>query len=195
MNEVDNFLEHHGVKGMKWGVRKNRAPATLTTASNVSRQTKKAVADYNRMDDRQFKKTYSVSKTRYAKRVQKYVDPYMNSPLAKIGKFVQAEAGKNAQRYTKKALAKGGNTKVSSIKTKNKLTVSKNVSRQTKKAVADYNNMGNKEFRNKYSVSKDRYAKRVQKYGDPYTNSPLAKIGKFVEAEAARNAQRYTKKR
>ena len=102
MNEVDIFLAHHGVKGMKWGVRKNRAPATLKTASNVSRQTKKVVADYNRMDDRQFKKTYNVSKTRYAKRVQKYVDPYMNSPMAKIGKFMEAEAARNAQRYTKK---------------------------------------------------------------------------------------------
>ena len=196
MNEVDDFLAHYGVKGMKWGVRKNRAPATLTTASNVSRQTKKAVADYNRMDDRQFKKTYSVSKTRYAKRVQKYVDPYMNSPLAKLGKFMEAEAGRNAQRYTKSTLAKNGSTKVSSLKKpEDKLTTASNVSSQTKKAVADYNRMNDQQFKNKYSVSKKQYAKRVQKYGDPYTNSPLAKIGKFVEAEAARNAQRYIKKR
>lgn len=115
MNEVDNFLAHYGVRGMKWGIRRNRAPATLTTASNVSRQTKKAVADYNRMGDRQFKKTYRVSKTRYAKRVQKYVDPYMNSPLAKVGRFIESEAARNAQRYTKSTLTKNGSVKVSEL--------------------------------------------------------------------------------
>ena len=36
--------------------------------------------------------------------------------------------------------------------------------------------------------------KRVDRYGDPYMNAPLAKIGKFLEKQAQNNANRYMKK-
>ena len=50
----------------------------------------------------------------------------------------------------------------------------------TKKVKDDWKNLSDKEFKAKYKVSKDTYAKRVVKYGDPYMNSPLAKIGKSL---------------
>ena len=37
--------------------------------------------------------------------------------------------------------------------------------------------------------------KRVDRYGDPYMNAPLAKIGKFLEKQAKNNVNRYMKKR
>lgn len=39
-NEIEDFLEHHGVKGQKWGIR--------NTARSVSRKTKKAAAFVSR---------------------------------------------------------------------------------------------------------------------------------------------------
>ena len=42
----------------------------------------------------------------------------------------------------------------------------------TKRVKDDYNRMSDAEFRQKYHVSKNKYAKRVKKYGDPYANSP-----------------------
>ena len=36
--------------------------------------------------------------------------------------------------------------------------------------------------------------KRVDRYGDPYMNAPLAKIGKFLEKQAQNNINRYMKK-
>ena len=50
----------------------------------------------------------------------------------------------------------------------------------TKRVVDDFNSLSDKAFFNKYSCSKARYLKRVTKYGDPYMNAPLAKIGKFM---------------
>jgi hypothetical protein len=51
----------------------------------------------------------------------------------------------------------------------------------TKKVVDDFNTLTDKGFFYKYSCSKKTYYKRVKRYGDPYMNAPLAKIGKFLE--------------
>ena len=77
--------------------------------------TKKVKKDLSTLTGEEFKRKYQVSNTRYMKRVDKYIDPYMNSPLAKFGKFIDAEAKRNAYRFTKKALEKNGNTKLSEI--------------------------------------------------------------------------------
>lgn len=50
----------------------------------------------------------------------------------------------------------------------------------TKKVIDNFNEMNAQEFMNKYSGSKALYCKRVMKYGDPYMNAPLAKIGKLI---------------
>lgn len=50
----------------------------------------------------------------------------------------------------------------------------------TKKVVDDFNLLSDQAFFNKYSCSKLRYFNRVMKYGDPYMNAPLAKIGKIL---------------
>ena len=54
----------------------------------------------------------------------------------------------------------------------------------TKKVKKDWNELSDDEFKSKYSASKETYAKRVEKYGDPYMNAPLAKIGKFLTKHA-----------
>lgn len=74
-------FEHHGVKGQKWGVR--RTPEQLGYSKSDSPMTKRVKKDYNSMDNREFKGKYGVSKEKYAKRVEKYGDPYMNSPYSK----------------------------------------------------------------------------------------------------------------
>ena len=63
-------------------------------------------------------------------------------------------------------------------------------SNATKKVKKDLANLSDSDFRNKYAVSKKTYMKRVDKYGDPYMNSPLVKLGK----EAQKNANRYIEK-
>ena len=88
MYNYETELIHHGVKGMKWGVRK--VPERLNHLPGDSSVTKRVKNEYNSLNDQQFKSKYRVSKKVYAKRVKKYGDPYMNSPLAKFGKKMSA---------------------------------------------------------------------------------------------------------
>ena len=84
-------LTHHGVKGMKWGVRKRReASGNMQINRGDSKATQRVKADYNRMSNREFKSKYYASKSRYAKRVAKNSDPYMarkksgKKPMSKV---------------------------------------------------------------------------------------------------------------
>lgn len=102
-------LYHHGIKGQKWGVRRYQNPdGTLTAAGkaryydsngrmiendrNDSANTRRVKHDWNNMSDNDFRSKYKVSKKRYAKRVNKYGDPYTNGPW-----------GRNTKKTMKKA--------------------------------------------------------------------------------------------
>ena len=101
----ESELAHHGIKGQKWGVRRFRnKDGSLTPAGkrryksgdrmddnnpNDSKTTRRVKKDYNSMTDAEFRMKYSVSKNAYRKRVNKYGDPHMNSPLAKLGKKIE----------------------------------------------------------------------------------------------------------
>jgi hypothetical protein len=61
-----------------------------------------------------------------------------------------------------------------------RLKKNKNMCAVTRRAIDDFNTLTEQAFFNKYSCKKNKYRKRVIKYGDPYMNAPLAKIGKFL---------------
>lgn len=67
-----------------------------------------------------------------------------------------------------------------------RMTASSTDSAVTRRAKAAYNSMSDAEFRRKYSVSKAEYARRVEKYGDPYKNSPMAKLGRRLSRRRRR---------
>ena len=66
----------------------NYIPKKLDILNTDSKITKRVKFDYNTLPDAVFLRKYSASKCTYFKRVLKYGDPYMNSPLAKIGKLL-----------------------------------------------------------------------------------------------------------
>lgn len=70
----------------------------------------------------------------------------------------------------------------------------KNDSSVTRRVKKDYNSMSDKEFSSKYKTTKNTYRRRVNKYGDPYMNSPLAIKGKqLAEKQKQKNAAKARK--
>lgn len=162
MDQVRDELMHYGVLGMKWGKRK--APTTLSTSGKTSSTTKKVIDDYNKMDDKEFKGKYQTSKKTYAKRVEKYGDPYMNSPLAKIGK--KAAEGKTVVDGMKTRMNEKRSTSIqkdidsfkpfakTGIKTKSgKMLITSEEIQQSMAAL-------------------EKQKSRISKYGDKYTVTP-----------------------
>lgn len=115
---LENELYHHSIKGQHWGVRRfQNEDGSLTSAGrkrykvgdkmdandpNDSEVTRKVKRNYNKMTDKEFMSHYQVSKKTYMKRVNKYGDPYKNSPLAKTGKKLTEQK----QEKRKRAAAK-----------------------------------------------------------------------------------------
>lgn len=136
--DFSDELQHHGILGMKWGVRRYQNKDGSLTAAGMKR--------------------YGYDS---------------NGNLVKKGLIDRAFDRKVEKLSNKTSLGE-------------KMTASDSDSKVTKRVKNDYNNLSDAEFFKKYSVTKERYAKRVKKYGDPYMNSPLAKLGKKL-AEKNRN--------
>lgn len=63
-------------------------PVKLDILSTDSIITRIVKHDYSTLTDELFCRKYKCHKSTYAIRVLKYGDPYMNAPLAKIGKWL-----------------------------------------------------------------------------------------------------------
>lgn len=96
--QTDDYISHHGVKGMRWGHRKNyydKKTEKISTPSHASKVTKTVISDHNKMSNAAFRKKYQVSKKAYAKRVSKMGgDPYKYRTNAQFNKDVKKANGK-----------------------------------------------------------------------------------------------------
>ena len=125
----DEYLEHYGVPGMKWGVRHDRprtgrrtsgvhdANGKMVVGKNDSTLTRQVKNDYNKLGNKEFRQKYSTSKKTYAKRVAKSAtgDPFRENRArmqkSKVGNAVfnisaKSEATAKASKRASSALNK-----------------------------------------------------------------------------------------
>ncbi len=104
-----------------------------------------------------------------------------------VGLAVSKHKEKTASKPVKQTPPKDTKKKSTSKKTKsnsserytNKTMIAdKRDSSVTRKLKNDWSSMSDDEFRRHHGVSKEVYRKRVERWGDPYMNSPAAKVGK-----------------
>ena len=204
-------LAHHGIKGQRWGVRRYQNPdGTLTPEGRArygikdtdSSVTKKVKTDLANMTEEQFRGKYQISKAKYMKRVDKYGDPYMNSPLAKAGKKLnakkqmdqknlqakqemQAKMDKNQEDYEKeKQLIKSGSKSKNMDKVANDEL--KAIKADTdKKAIAKRKKEAQKEYDKKYDQLEELANIATYKYsnGQMSDNDYEEFMSNLVDAE------------
>ena len=165
MNDYE--LYHHGILGMKWGVRRyQNADGSLTAAGRKRYdvdEAKERVSNAKKNRNAAFKKYY----TSYG---------YNVKPAHKKLKEANAQLkeAKKDLSYAKKSAKTDRKEKLSTVDPE----LAKN--KQTKRVAYDYHNLTNDAFRRKYKTTKKKFQKRYVKYdGDTYT------AGKKKAARAA----------
>ena len=79
-----NYLMHHGVKGMKWGVRHDpERAAQRAKAKAVYKETKKDLKEQSRKNYKDFKETYKFSKNLYKKGLKVNKQAYKSGKIDK----------------------------------------------------------------------------------------------------------------
>ena len=231
--ERSDTFEHHGVKGMRWGVRRYRnSDGSYTNEGKkryISDKTRKIDRDIHSYDPymksgiktRRGKTLLSVDEVRAQRKALEAIKANREEKYsAKWDKAVkkQAKRKKNSwmtDEYKKglqRATLEGGLIGRAIYKKKNKPAAQPSVKKETKQVShytkdgkmkthntdsgitrqvkKDWNNLGDREFKQKYYTSKKTYAKRVEKYGDPYkhrtgnTDAAKAKTKKELALDA-----------
>lgn len=166
---MESTLVHYGVKGMRWGVRRYQNRDGTLTLAGKKRQAKEQYKSDRQANGRAYAKSISAVDAEYQKRMSA---AKTDSARAKVERdWVDAvekhdanwQSTKPKKQYVADAKKKHYDDVISRHYDKASAT--------TKKVMDDYRSMTDQEFMNKYSVSKERYGKRVERNGDPYAKT------------------------
>ena len=105
----------------------------------------------------------------------------VDSYLAHMG----LEVGDELKHYGKKGMKWGVRKK----ERPTRLDAADSDTDVTKKVKADYNGLSDSQFKAKYATSKNTYAKRVEKHGDPYKAKNSEKNREIYEARERQGAR------
>lgn len=150
-------LYHHGIRGMKWGIRRfQKADGSLTSAGK------------KRYDVGEATSKVKEAKTARNEARKKYIlsSGFGVKPAHKNLKTANQNL-KSAKKELSEAKKQAKTDRKDKLKTVDP-ELAKN--KQTKRVALDYHNLSDDKFRRKYKTSKDKFAKRyVKSDGDTYT--------------------------
>ena len=173
-----NELAHYGVKGMKWGHRRRQ--------ERIARVDRVASGKAGLGEKARFLLTETSAKSLRVNNGISGAAKVQAANLRAVDKRLargDATVKDIVMRYGGDRIIITGKKDPSTRYTPDskKLTPKKGTSAVTRRVMDDYNNLNDQDFFRKYAATKTRYSKRVERYGDPYMNSPLAKLGKKLD--------------
>ena len=190
----DDYLMHHGIKGQKWGIRRYQNPDGSLTPEGIKRygevlKGSKGFTSKGKARNARDKIQIELIEEFY-KRNPKPSRKEVQEGMAKIEELTNrlakeysnsSEAAANSNHPLDKAYTNWTKKPANSSKLDKYSEVMSDYSNKsavTRRVMNDWHELDEQQFRGKYHGSKELYAKRVARYGDPYMNAPLAKLGK-----------------
>lgn len=145
----ENELMHHGVLGMKWGIRRYQSYSEAPRGSGKRGKEIGEAKQYTKEGARKATITGGL-----------------------IGRAIYKKTHTGKDESTKQTKKKTENKKTSEAKSPLKkdgsMKINNSDSGITRQVKRDYNTLSELEFTRKYAISKKKYLKRVEKYGDPF---------------------------
>lgn len=163
-----NELYHHGILGMKWGVRRYQNPDGSYTAAGRKHYdigpAEKATRSFKGNMHRAAAKVYDINAKTY-KKSNKALSSMNAAERTKQLKLAEAADKAKYEKIATKLKAK--QDKQLQLDRKIDPSIAKN--KQTRRAAYDYHNLDDAQFRRKYAVDKKTFAKRyIKTNGDTY---------------------------
>lgn len=189
LENVDAFLAHYGVKGMKWGVHRQARLDRLQRVSSGTASTGDKL------------KTGMLDVAVGSKRSQ--ISAQIRAAENLKGSIEKGEhvTGALLKYYGTRAVPQvAASTFNRAPKTRETMKANKTDSAKTKRVKDDFNNLSDREFFNKYATTKGVYSRRVRKSGGDPLKSNTAKLAKKLDESsfgttAKRNVDRRNAKK
>lgn len=179
--DYENFLEHHGVKGMKWGVRKAESAARVARAKRKERKEKRTERKKARAEQRQERRETRAAKRADAKKAKNPASQMSDSQIKERVNRMNLEAQYN--RLSKEAYGNTSKGKVENfVKKQGVQLLEKQLQKQANRAI----DAGIEKALGAAT------AKAAKKKVDTLNDSPLGDAGKKAVSNSNLNRKVHT---
>lgn len=86
--DIQAYLEHHGVKGMRWGVHRSHPSESSSGPRRAAKPTKEQIGAARARQEIRRKDYKTAKKTKNPEKIQKAIDAFNNNPDRAVGAYM-----------------------------------------------------------------------------------------------------------